>query len=229
MDELMKLKKKTIIIDNDFSIDLKEQTIFLADGKEGLHLWESSVVLTRFVLKNSSLFSNKNIIELGTGCGLLGISILKKINVKHFTFSDYNEDVLNNLKENIKINKINNKNYEILKLDWRDYNTINNKYDIIIGSELIYQGGFIKELVLLIDKILNENGLCYICMPEQRSMTNKFLELLNENNLNYKKEYFTDNNLFRDILNDKEKNKKLFENLSNMKIMLYTIQKKKIL
>lgn len=225
MNELMKLKKKSIIITKDFSVDLKEQTIFLADGKEGLHLWESSVVLTRFVLKNSHLFENKNIIELGTGCGLLGISILKKINVKYYTFSDYNDDVLNNLKENIKINKINNKNYEILKLDWKDYNTFNNKYDIIIGSELIYQGGNIKELVLLINKILNENGICYICMPEQRSMTNKFLEYLNENNLNYKKEYFNDTDLFGDIIKDKEKNKKLFENLSNMKIMLYSIKK----
>ena len=225
MNELMKLKKKSIIITKDFSVDLKEQTIFLADGKEGLHLWESSVVLTRFVLKNSHLFENKNIIELGTGCGLLGISILKKINVKYYTFSDYNDDVLNNLKENIKINKINNKNYEILKLDWKDYNTFNNKYDIIIGSELIYQGGNIKELVLLINKILNENGICYICMPEQRSMTNQFLEYLNENNLNYKKEYFNDNDLFGDVIKDKEKNKKLFENLSNMKIMLYSIKK----
>ena len=225
MNELMKLKKKSIIITKDFSVDLKEQTIFLADGKEGLHLWESSVVLTRFVLKNSHLFENKNIIELGTGCGLLGISILKKINVKYYTFSDYNDDVLNNLKENIKINKINNKNYEILKLDWKDYNTINNKYDIIIGSELIYQGGNIKELVLLINKILDENGISYICMPEQRSMTNKFLEYLNENNLNYIKEYFIDNDLFGDVINDKEKNKKLFENLSNMKIMLYSIKK----
>ena len=225
MNELMKLKKKSIIITKDFSVDLKEQTIFLADGKEGLHLWESSVVLTRFVLKNSHLFENKNIIELGTGCGLLGISILKKINVKYYTFSDYNDDVLNNLKENIKINKINNKNYEILKLDWKDYNTFNNKYDIIIGSELIYQGGNIKELVLLINKILDENGICYICMPEQRSMTNQFLEYLNENNLNYKKEYFNDNDLFGDVIKDKEKNKKLFENLSNMKIMLYSIKK----
>ena len=225
MNELMKLKKKSIIITKDFSVDLKEQTIFLADGKEGLHLWESSVVLTRFVLKNSHLFENKNIIELVTGCVLLGISILKKINVKYYTFSDYNDDVLNNLKENIKINKINNKNYEILKLDWKDYNTFNNKYDIIIGSELIYQGGNIKELVLLINKILDENGICYICMPEQRSMTNQFLEYLNENNLNYKKEYFNDNDLFGDVIKDKEKNKKLFENLSNMKIMLYSIKK----
>ena len=62
-------------------------------------------------------------------------------------------------------------------------------------------------------------------MPEQRSMTNKFLEYLNENNLNYKKEDFNDTDLFGDVIKDKEKNKKLFENLSNMKIMLYSIKK----
>ena len=87
--------------------------------------------------KNKEIFKNKNIIELGTGCGLLGISILKQIPaIGHYTFSDYQESVINNLKTNLIRNKLKeNKKYDILKLDWRDYEKIDLKYDIILGSE----------------------------------------------------------------------------------------------
>ena len=59
-----------------------------SDGGEGLHLWEASIVLSRYLLKPNSIFKNKKIIELGCDCGLLGISILKEINVEKYTFSD---------------------------------------------------------------------------------------------------------------------------------------------
>ena len=105
IEELTKLKIKDIIIKpKSLSIKIKEQTLFKADGGEGLHLWEASVVLSRYSLKHNSLFQNKKIIELGCGCGLLGISILKEIPVQRYTFSDYNSSVLNNLKDNLKLN-----------------------------------------------------------------------------------------------------------------------------
>ena len=133
MEELLKLKEKNININKDLSVKLTEQTLFKADGGEGLHLWEASVVLTRYCLQNKEIFKNKNIIELGTGCGLLGISILQQIpSIGHYTFSDYQESVINNLKTNLIRNKLKeNKKYDILKLDWRDYEKIDLKYDII--------------------------------------------------------------------------------------------------
>ena len=82
IEELTKLKLKEIIIKpKELSVKIKEQTLFKADGGEGLHLWEASVVLSRYSLKHNSIFENKNIIELGCGCGLLGISILKEIHI----------------------------------------------------------------------------------------------------------------------------------------------------
>ena len=229
MEELLKLKEKSIYINKELSVKLNEQTLFKADGGEGLHLWEASVVLTRYCLQNKEKFVNKNIIELGTGCGLLGISILKQIpEISHFTFSDYQDSVLNNLKSNIiKNNLKENKKYNILKFDWRDYEDVDSKYDIILGSELIYQGGFIQELAKLINKLLKDDGFCYISMPEKRSMTKKFLEYINECGLKYQSEYYDINNeeLFADILKNSKENKKLFENLKDMKLMLYKIFK----
>ena len=229
MEELLKLKEKNININKDLSVKLTEQTLFKADGGEGLHLWEASVVLTRYCLQNKEIFKNKNIIELGTGCGLLGISILKQIpSIGHYTFSDYQESVINNLKTNLIRNKLKeNKKYDILKLDWRYYEKIDLKYDIILGSELIYQGGYIQELAKLINKLLKDDGICYISMPEKRSMTGTFLKYVTECGMKYQSEYYDINNeeLFVEILKDKKENKKLFENLKDMKLMLYKIYK----
>ena len=229
MEDLLKLKEKDININKDLSVKLTEQTLFKADGGEGLHLWEASVVLTRYCLQNKEIFKNKNIIELGTGCGLLGISILKQIpEIGHYTFSDYQESVINNLNTNLIRNKLKeNKKYDILKLDWRDYEKIDLKYDIILGSELIYQGGYIQELAKLINKLLKDDGICYISMPEKRSMTGTFLKYVTECGMKYQSEYYDINNeeLFVEILKDKKENKKLFENLKDMKLMLYKIYK----
>ena len=229
MEELLKLKEKNIYINKDLSVKLNEQTLFAADGGEGLHLWEASVVLTRYCLQNKEIFENKKIIELGTGCGLLGISILKQIPlISHYTFSDYQDSVLENLNKNIiKNNLKENKKYDIIKLDWRDYSKIDLKYDIILGSELIYKGGYIQELAKIINTLLKENGFCFISMPEKRSMTNTFLQYIKECGLKYQSEFYDINNedLFVDVLSDKKENKKLFENLKNMKLMLYKIYK----
>ena len=112
-------------------------------------------------------------------------------------------------------------------MDWRDYEKIDLKYDIILGSELIYQGGYIQELAKLINKLLKDDGICYISMPEKRSMTGTFLKYVTECGMKYQSEYYDINNeeLFVEILKDKKENKKLFENLKDMKFMLYKIYK----
>ena len=229
MEELLKLKEKNIYINKDLSVKLSEQTLFTADGGEGLHLWEASVVLTRYCLQNKEIFKDKRIIELGTGCGLLGISILKQIPlISHYTFSDYQDSVLENLNKNIIKNDLKeNKKYDIIKLDWRDYSKIDLKYDIILGSELIYKGGYIQELAKMINTLLKDNGFCFISMPEKRSMTNTFLQYIKECGLKYQSEFYDIHNedLFLDVLSDKKENKKLFENLKDMKLMLYKIYK----
>jgi ribosomal protein L11 methylase PrmA len=229
MNDLFKLKQREITISPSLTIKLKEQTIFLADGSEGLHLWESSVVLTRYCLLNESLFHNKNIIELGCGCGLLGISLLKQFPSIQLTFSDYQDTVLNNLNDNIKMNNITNTKYDVLKCDWREYQQLQEgKYDIIVGAELVYKGGAIKELAYMIKRILNKNGKCFISMPLKRSMTDEFKKYVEECGMVWKGMHFKDANLdeqlFGEVLKNKKESKKLFDNLKDMDIMLYTIE-----
>jgi predicted nicotinamide N-methyase len=215
MEDLTKLTKRNIIIDNKREIKLMEQTLFLANGEEGLHLWESAVVLSRYIVKYSDKFNGKNILELGCGCGLLGLSCLMFTQCNSLVFSDYQDSVLTNLLTNIEMNKFSHSHilnseekgvnkqvqegvlcpaclpgrYSLLKLDWRDYEKYKlESYDFLIGSELIYSGGHIEELAKIIRNLLKHDGKALICMPEKRSMTKSFLNYLDENELdcNYK-------------------------------------------
>lgn len=65
MNELMKLNKRKIRITQTKHITLSEQTLFKADGGEGLHLWESAIVFSRFINKYPEEFFGKKVIELG--------------------------------------------------------------------------------------------------------------------------------------------------------------------
>jgi predicted nicotinamide N-methyase len=65
MNDLMKLQKRKIKITENKHIYLSEQTLFKADGGEGLHLWESAIVFSRYINKYPEIYENKKVIELG--------------------------------------------------------------------------------------------------------------------------------------------------------------------
>lgn len=255
MEDYMKLQKRKILITEEKPIYLFEQTLFKANGEEGLHLWESSVVFSRYINKNYKIFDNSQIVELGSGCGLLGLACLMYTNCKHLTFSDYQDSVLSNLLTNINLNKLDHSHiieedekffaeleskyhcvsclpgrYSICKLDWRDYEKFKyESYDFVIGSELIYSGGHIEELAKLIRNLLKPEGKALITMPEKRSMTTKFIEYLEANELTCKYQYIEseDDDLFGKVLDDEKESKKYFEDLKSMKIILYEIKRVK--
>ncbi len=85
------------------------------------------------------------ILELGAGCGLVGLYCLRDSKPKKYIFSDHHDLVLNQLESNLKLN------YDkdciqssIIKLDW--INTTNNEMslkeldlDYILASGLSIQ------------------------------------------------------------------------------------------
>lgn len=249
MEDLMKLKKRKILLTENKSINLYEQTLFKADGGEGLHLWESAVLFSRLIIKYKEQFSDKQIIELGAGCGLVGLTCLLYTKCKMLCFSDYQESVLSNLITNINLNKLEHEHdknfddikeepncttcypgrYNLLKLDWRDYEKYKfESYDLIIGSELIYSGGHIEELAKVIRNLLKPDGRCLITMPEKRSMTKCFLQFLEENELKCSFKYISSycEEIFGPVLEDQSKKDKLFEDLKSLNIILYEITRK---
>ena len=72
---------------------LNEQCLF-SDGEEGKRLWEAGIVLSRFLAENPELLKGKSVLEVGSGCGVAGISAAKLCKPARVVLTDYTEEVL---------------------------------------------------------------------------------------------------------------------------------------
>ena len=73
--------------------------------------------MSRYLIKNSSKLKDKRILELGSGVGIAGITVLKLGLAKLVVLSDYKNDILENALYNMKINKVVGKTSSIMNLD----------------------------------------------------------------------------------------------------------------
>jgi predicted nicotinamide N-methyase len=73
-------------------------------------MWPSAVVLSRWLVTNPSFVRNKKILEIGAGCGLVGLvaaGIVKESAANESVImTDFNDVVLHNLDRNIQLNNV---------------------------------------------------------------------------------------------------------------------------
>ncbi|KAN0004124.1 hypothetical protein ACTFIZ_010298 [Dictyostelium cf. discoideum] len=72
----------------------------------GMTTWGAAYQLSDFILSNQNLFINKNILELGSGTGLVGIILDFIKPLKKVILTDYSPKVLKNLKINMELNNL---------------------------------------------------------------------------------------------------------------------------
>ena len=54
------------------------EKIYYNCGEEGLRVWESGIVMARhYALRNAAKFTGEIVVELGSGTGVAGISLIK--------------------------------------------------------------------------------------------------------------------------------------------------------
>lgn len=97
-------------------------------------VWPSSIVLAKFMLHKDC--TNKTVLEIGCGIGLSSLLLNKqKVDI---TATDYHPEVLSFLNNNTKLN--NDIKIPFFLTNWTDINTkFLKKFDIIIGSDLLYE------------------------------------------------------------------------------------------
>ena len=81
---------------------------------------------------------DKFVLEVGSGTGIAGLSVLKFTSCKNCLLSDYLPEVVENARRNCQANGM--KKAIVMKLNWKDYTNFINRYDIIIGSEVVSPG-----------------------------------------------------------------------------------------
>ncbi|KAL0111487.1 hypothetical protein PUN28_012993 [Cardiocondyla obscurior] len=105
--------------DNETSryITLKENINLISEGTTGLCSWQGALALSKWCAENKEQFYRKNVLELGCGIGLTGMSVIITCSPKQYIFSDCHPMVLDVLCENIKLNFLPNKRCELLRIN----------------------------------------------------------------------------------------------------------------
>ena len=190
--------------------------VFFQTGDDGVHQWESGIVLARYLL---SINPSGSLLELGSGCGLVGITCSKYTNLESITLTDFNSRVLENLTSNLARNDA---RASVRIVDWRDPSTYAEPADYVVGSDLIYDGAPIRELVSCLKAHLKENGKIFIVMPDKRKMTPVFLQVAQESGLETSSQVLEDWFVASPHL-DEKKGFQEFAELTMRKYVLYTL------
>ncbi|CAD5123130.1 DgyrCDS11504 [Dimorphilus gyrociliatus] len=145
-------------------VTLRESTSLVSKGTTGLRTWPAALYFAEFLLTEEmrNVVNDKQILELGSGIGFLGI-FLQKINSKiNFTFTDCNEEVLDNIKENFKLN-FSETPCRANKLDWEALDKCDNlTTDIVLATDVVYDLRIIKPLINILNILLKFNENCQI-------------------------------------------------------------------
>lgn len=108
---------------------------------------------------------------------------------------------------------------ESKKLDWTQYETDledfeTTEFDIVIGSDLIYQGSPFDKLADLLSHLNSSNPLTVlICMPEKRGCTDDFIEEMKRVGFSSKRYPVPIELSAKGVLRDKKESTKLYPGL----------------
>lgn len=145
-------------------------------------LWPASFVLAS-IMEKKKLHKLK-ILEVG--CGLALASIVLKLRGADITVTDNNPAVESFLTENTRINECSNIPFR--RADWKnidiakdkDSSSSDNQYDLIIGSDLLYEREHPKDLCNFIN--INAKNECEVIIVDpKRGNTNKFTKIMQDN------------------------------------------------
>ena len=137
-----------------------------------LKIWEASVVLANF-LSSIPSDGDKEWLEVGAGMGVAGI--FAAAFGHRVTITDHNEDAIRFARANASLNGLENIKFALL--DWNQP-TIDNKYDYIIGSEVIYKEELFKPLMHVFKSLLLPEGTIFLAGDVRRRSPLKFFDIL---------------------------------------------------
>lgn len=200
---------KTYCLAPELTITLKETQSIISEGTTGMFTWQASHVLADWCQKEAARLNGKNVLELGAGLGLTGLTVIKTCNPASYTFTDLHTSVLKTLKENILINLCNgsipesteeltdgfkipyeNTRVSVERLDWTS-DHVHSSYDVVLAADVVYDTEIISPLVLILKEALgkSDGATAYVASTiRNRDTFNCFRNTLVSNNMKIKLE-----------------------------------------
>ena len=173
--DTVSLKDKTFYIervkDLNLLLDIITEEEFKKDEQMPYwaELWPSALAFAEYILDNPSEFHHKKILELGCGLGLVGI-VCTYVKGK-VLFTDYEPMALKFTKKNFQRNFKRNALTKLI--DWRQ-DSFDNRFEIIVASDVLYEKRLIRQILIVYNKALRNNGSAYISDPNRKFSPNFF-------------------------------------------------------
>jgi len=164
----------------------------------GLAVWAASVVFGRWIAKlsQSGIFKNSQVLELGGGCGVPGISCGVYGEPRKVSVTDLTTSTLVNLQHNILLNKggYGESKVDSFRLDWSDEATYpEDKANVVIGADLVYTDDIVPLLIKVLNGVTEVGGSFYYCAPDDgRAGLESFIEALKEGGWEVRRELKAD-------------------------------------
>eukprot|EP01133_Synstelium_polycarpum_P012629 gene12629-14826_t len=158
---------KSYCIDNRW-VTLKNELIY---NLVGMTTWGAAYLLSDFITANKDIFTNKHILELGSGTGLVG-PVLDTVSPSRVVLTDYSPIVLNNLLDNMVLtttdsiqlevdeeDRDNSNIFSVRTFDWEAPLVDSDwcRSDIIVGADIVYEPSLCRYLVAVLHKLCTWN------------------------------------------------------------------------
>lgn len=141
-------------------------------------VWPSSLVLA-YYLQQIPL-QDVNVLEIGCGIALSSI-MLNKLGA-NVTAMDYHPEAKKFLTYNQKLN--NNTHIPFIQMNWRYQHQSHNQYDLVIGSDLLYEVDQLPFIAQFIDNHTKTSSQVILVDPN-RGLKTKFSKLMLNLGFNY--------------------------------------------
>ncbi|XP_052050861.1 protein-lysine N-methyltransferase EEF2KMT isoform X4 [Apodemus sylvaticus] len=150
------------------SVTLSESTAIVSHGTTGLVTWDAALYLAEWAIENPAAFTDRTVLELGSGAGLTGLAICKACCPRAYIFSDCHAQVLEQLRGNVRLNGFplelhtpsdsGSPNVTVAKLDWDEVTASQLsafQADVVIAADVLYCWEVTLSLVRVLKMLAN--------------------------------------------------------------------------
>lgn len=142
-------------------------------------VWPSSLILAHYLLNYN--FDNQRVLEVGCGIGLTSV-LLNHLKVD-VTATDYHPEVESFLNQNTLLNQ--DPNIPFTRTGWADPITDMGKFNLIVGSDLLYEDEHVGLLSLFVEQ--HSEARCTIILVDPgRGRQGKFSRKMASHGFSFK-------------------------------------------
>ena len=133
--------------------------VFPKHNDVAMRLWEACCFMIEYLTVNSDLVQSKSVMEIGSGCGLLGMIAVMQLEASKFVMTDISAECLDNMRHNVAINSLllgeKAEHLKIAELDWKEITSFPDYLDVICGCDILYDPNDISYIVKAFELFLS--------------------------------------------------------------------------